>query len=161
MITSSLLAGPNVGYAEPAHIDAVAAQFPDLKIIVAHASYPLVREILGVAFWRPNVLLLPDLYLPKCPWGNEYVQAANEYLEDQVIFGSAYPITSFAEMVEGYRKMSFRSETLEKVLYTNASRLLGMEKVAEKREEAKPVPDKGKVKYYGGASPFVSLFESR
>ena len=158
----SLLAGPNVGYANPQHIDSLAMQFSELRIIVAHASYPLVREILGVAFWRPNVFLLPDLYLPKCPWGDEYVQGANEFLEDQVIFGSAYPITSFKEMVEGYKKMSFRSEVLQKVLYTNAAKLLGIKKDVEKKPEAvRQTSEKGKVKYYGGASPFVSLFESK
>lgn len=152
MMTISLLTGPDVSYSMPLHVDKVAVAFPDLKIIIAHAAYPWVREMLGVAFWRPNVFLLPDLYLPYIIWGNEYVSAANEFLGDRTLFGSAYPISSFASIVAGYKKMPFKPEVLEKVFYGNAARLLGLAESKEgKEKETRGETSRGKVKYYGGS----------
>ncbi|MFH1955248.1 MAG: amidohydrolase family protein [Pseudomonadota bacterium] len=125
-MTVSGLVGPNIGYAMPSHIDKVAVDFPDLKIIVSHAAFPWVTPMLGSALYRPNIYLLPDIYLPNMPGGEEYVRAANVYLEERLIFGSAYPIASFESILDGYRKMPFKKEVLEKVLYGNAARLFNI-----------------------------------
>ena len=119
--------GPNIGYSDPIFIDQVAADFPNLKIVVAHAAYPFVTTMLFSALRRPNIYLLPDLYVPYVPGGNEYVVAANLFLEDRLLFGSAYPIASFESILDGYRKMPFKKVVLEKVLYHNAARLFKME----------------------------------
>ena len=122
-ITVSGFVGPNIGFSDPKFIDQVAVDFPKLKIIVAHAAYPHLHTMLYSAMLRPNIYLLPDLYLPNMPGGNEYVVAANLFLEDRLIFGSAYPIASFDSILDGYRKMPFKKKVLEKVLYHNAAKL--------------------------------------
>ena len=63
-----------------------------------------------------------------CRFNDVYVKAANEFLEDQLLFGSTYPVASFESVLEGYRNAPFRPEVLEKVLYTNACRLYGFTK---------------------------------
>jgi predicted TIM-barrel fold metal-dependent hydrolase len=62
MVTYSGHAGPDIGYADPVRIDRVAAAFPDVSIVVVHAGWPWVPQILGVAFRRPNIFLSPDMY---------------------------------------------------------------------------------------------------
>jgi predicted TIM-barrel fold metal-dependent hydrolase len=126
MMTVNIIATPYLEYAFPAHIDQVAVDFPDLKIVVEHACYPWVTQILGVAYWRPNVFIMPDLYIPYVPWGHEYVRTANEYLQDQILFGSSYPVASLASMVEGYKKAPFEPKVLEKVFYKNAAKLFNI-----------------------------------
>lgn len=126
MMTISGLVGPDIGYAMPTYIDKVAVDFPDLPLIIAHAAYPWVTAMLGVALYRPNVFLLPDVYLPYMPGGEEYVRAANQYMQDQMLFGSAYPLASFSSIIEGYKKMPFEKKVLEKVFYENAARLFNV-----------------------------------
>ncbi len=121
-ITVSGLAGPNIGYSDPKYIDQVAVDFPKLKIVVAHAAYPYVHTMLYAAWMRPNIYLLPDIYV-NMPGGNEFAVAANLFLEDRLLFGSAYPVASFESIIATYRKMPFKKGVLEKVLYHNAARL--------------------------------------
>ncbi len=42
-------------YAQPVYIDKVAADFPGLKIVIAHAGVPWVDEAIAVAAKNPNV----------------------------------------------------------------------------------------------------------
>lgn len=127
-LTTNIYSAPNALWSAPAYIDQVAADFPELKIVVGHASHPHVQELCGIAYWRPNVYLCPGVYLPHAIFNDVYVKAANEFLEDQLLFGSTYPVASFESVLEGYRNAPFRPEVLEKILYTNACRLYGFTK---------------------------------
>lgn len=125
-MTVSGFVGPDISFSDPIYIDQVAVDFPSLKIVIAHAAYPHLHTMLYSALLRPNLYLLPDLYLPNMPGGVEYAVAANQFLEDRLIFGSAYPIGSFETVIAGYRKMPFKKAVLEKVLYKNAETLFGL-----------------------------------
>jgi predicted TIM-barrel fold metal-dependent hydrolase len=61
------------------------------------------------------------------PGTTEWVQAANSYLQDRMLFGTAYPYQGVKQMVDSYLKLPYRPEVLEKVMYKNAARLLGLE----------------------------------
>lgn len=120
-------AGPDLTYSSPVWIDQVAAEFPRLKIVAAHACWPWVTQVLGVAYRRPNIYLLPDSYLVNLPGAGEFVQAANYYLEDRLLFGSAYPVCPIAGAADAYRALPFNAHVLEKVMYRNAARLLDLD----------------------------------
>jgi len=118
----------NVSLANPEAVDRVAGDFPDMKIVVSHAFWPWVLEGLGVAFRRPNVYLCPDPYGMGMPGYLEWVQAANTFLEDRLIFASTYPRMGMQEAVEGYQALPFKNDTVrEKVMYRNAAALLGLD----------------------------------
>lgn len=119
-------AGPDLSYAMPVWIDQVAAEFPRLQIVAAHGCWPWGTELVGAAFRRPNLYISPDRYLVNMPGTLDYVQAANYYLEDRFLFGSAYPALPLKGAVEAYRALPFTPRALEKLLYTNAARLLGL-----------------------------------
>ena len=89
-ITSSIYLGPDVSFSEPAAIHRVAARFPKLKIVVPHACWPHIPQILGVALICPNVYLMPDCYFyyEHIPFANEIADAANGYLQRQLLFCS-------------------------------------------------------------------------
>lgn len=116
--------GPDLSYTNPVQVDRVAAHFPKLSIIVSHGNWPWVHEILHVAFRRPNVFVSPDMYLFDLPGSDDYVKAADTYLADQFIYASAYPLTPLKDYAERFLALPIRPESMEKVVYKNAARLL-------------------------------------
>lgn len=117
-------AGPDLSYSNPIQLDRLAARHPKLDIIAAHGSWPWVNEILGVAYRRKNVWVSPDMYI-FLPGGHMYVEAANSYLQDRFLFGTAYPALPFGPAIERFLNLPFREAVLPKVLHQNAQRLLG------------------------------------
>ena len=124
MVTLSGNAGPDIGYAFPVYLDRVAARHPDLRIIVAHGGWPWVPQVLGVAFRRPNVWISPDQYLLGVPGWQQYVEAANTFLGDRLLYGSSYPFMPFHGAVEFYRAAPFAPDVIQGVLGGNARRVL-------------------------------------
>ena len=119
-------AGPDLSYTNPVHIDRVAADFPELKIAVTHGAWPWVQEILHVAYRRQNVYVSPDQYLCNMPGMNDYLIAANGYLADRFLYASSYPFISVKGYAEWFRTLPIRPELLDRILYRNAARFLGL-----------------------------------
>jgi predicted TIM-barrel fold metal-dependent hydrolase len=116
--------GPDLGYTDPVAVDRVAGDFPGLKIVLSHGNWPWVHQILHVAFRRPNVYVSPDMYLFGLPGSDDYVKAADTYLADQFVYASAYPFTPLKEYARRFRELPIRPESMRKVLWDNAARLL-------------------------------------
>lgn len=126
-------------YYEAEQVDRLAADFPDLKIIVAHAGYPNVLDMCAVAIKRSNVYLLPDNYFVNTPGDQLYINAANYRLQDKMLFGSSYPFLSVTEATNHYYHCGLRAEVLPKIMYRNAAYLLGM--ITEVDQDAAKVKD--------------------
>ena len=112
--------GQTLRHSNPEAIDRMAGDFPRMKIVISHACWPWVEQSCGL-------YLQPDLYGMGMPGTTEWIEAANSHLQDRMIFGSAYPYQGVPEMVNAYLKHPYRPEVMEKVMYKNAARLLGME----------------------------------
>lgn len=117
-------AGPDLSYSNPVALDRLAARHPKLQIVSAHGSWPWVNEILGVAYRRKNVWVSPDMYI-FLPGGQMYVEAANTYLQDRFLFGTAYPALPFEATVARFLQLPFRDAVRSRLLHENARRLLG------------------------------------
>ncbi len=126
-LTISVRAGTAMKYSNPEAVDSVARRFPRLKIVIGHSCWPWVAQAIGVAYRNSNVYLHPDFYGLGCAGHQQWVEAANTLLGEQIIFGSAYPLAAVSPMVEGYRRLGFREGVLENVMYRNAARVLGIE----------------------------------
>ena len=48
-------------------------------------------------------------------------------MQDQVLFGTDYPLYEFEKGVKGFEELPLKDETKEKILYRNAARILGLE----------------------------------
>lgn len=114
-------------HSNPEYVDRVARDFPRLKIVISHSFWPWVEHSCGLAFRRENVYLLPDLYGMAMPGHLGWVEAANTYLQDRMLFGSAYPFLGVGDMVDAYLKLPYRDAVIEKVMCRNAENLLGLE----------------------------------
>jgi len=120
-------AGPDIGYTNPETLDHVLADFPGLRVVVTHGGWPWVHQMLHLSMRRPNLYLSPDMYLANMPGMEDYLKAANGFLSDRFIFASSYPFCPVAGYADWYRGLPLSDEALEKTMYRNAARLLGME----------------------------------
>lgn len=115
--------GPDVLFAnDMAAFDRVLQKYPKLKVVLGHGGYPNVIETLGTAFKNPNLYVCADIYM-FAP-GGEIYRNALVTLQDQMIFGSAYPFVTPKEAIEETLKFPIPAEVMEKYLWGNAARLL-------------------------------------
>jgi predicted TIM-barrel fold metal-dependent hydrolase len=121
--------GPDYSYVDPVHIHRVAKDFPTLNLVLGHGGWPYVVQALAVAYDCANVVLSPDMYLnvPNMPGSLEYVRAANYYLGDRLLFGTAYPARPMVESVEHFHRLPFDDDVKPKVLGLNAARVFGLD----------------------------------
>lgn len=118
--------GPDLSYSDPVYVDRVAADFPKLPIVVSHGGWPWVHQILHVAYRRQNVYISPDMYLCNMAGMHDYLDAANGFMQDRFIYGSAYPLAPIEQYAHWFRGLPFKPEVLHKITYQNAAQLLGL-----------------------------------
>lgn len=117
--------GLRLKYGNPIYLDDVAADFPDMPIIMAHPSVPWQDEALSVALHKPNV------YIDLSGWSPKYfepklVQYANTLLKDRVLFGSDNPVLLPDRWIAEFDKLPIKPEVRAMILKDNAARLLGL-----------------------------------
>ncbi|MFI1565433.1 amidohydrolase family protein [Streptomyces sp. NPDC020490] len=115
--------GPDLSYSDPLRHERVAIRFPRLQIVYMHGGWPFVQAALGVAFRRPNVWMMPDVYFPGLPGEQDYLLAMKTFLQDRFLFASNYPYCPLDEIVERYHGFGLSDDLLTKVLHDNAERL--------------------------------------
>jgi hypothetical protein len=120
--------GPDFSYVDPVRIHRVAKDFPGMTLVLGHGGWPYVVQALAVAYDCPNVVLSPDMYLnvPNMPGSLEYARAANYYLGDRLLFGTAYPARPMPESVEDFKRLPIDEDVRPKVLGDNAVRVFGL-----------------------------------
>lgn len=107
------------------HIDDLAADIPELTIIMAHPAFPWVDEQIAVLLHKPNVVMDLSGYSPKY-FQPQLVQFANTLLQDRVLFGSDYPSITPDRWLKDFAEAPFREEVRQKILRDNAARVLGL-----------------------------------
>ena len=129
-ITLGPLPSPTAGpmrVNDPMAVDDVACDFPDLTIIMSHLGYPWVTQAIAIAWRHPNVYLETSMY-SYMPGSELFVEAANTHIGDKVIFASGYPFNHpVKDVIAQFRKLPYKPEVLEKVMYRNGPRALGLE----------------------------------
>lgn len=113
---------PDPRYNDPAGLAKVAKTFPDLPLVVYHGYWPNVQQAIGLAFLHENVHLVPDMYIFQ-PGHEGYVQAANSFLSEQLLFGSSYTFRPIRQSIEDFQQLGFKDAILDKLFYGNAARL--------------------------------------
>ena len=117
--------GIRLKYSNPMLVDDVAADFPDMPIILAHPSFPWQEEALSVATHKPQV------YIDLSGWSPKYfppilVQYANTLLKEKILFGSDYPVMDPERWMVEFEKLSIKPEVRPLILKENAAKLLNL-----------------------------------
>ena len=124
-----VMVGAPVEFSSPAPLYDVARDFPKLDIVISHAAWPWIHEAIGLSFACQNIYLSPDLYMVglNMPGAAEYIHAANSFLADRLLFGTAYPSCPLVESVEAFHKWEFGPGVKDKVMGKNALRVMRMD----------------------------------
>ncbi|WP_186764147.1 amidohydrolase family protein [Arthrobacter yangruifuii] len=121
--------GIKLAYSNPMLLDAVAADFPELQVIMAHPSVPWQDEANSIATHKSNVWIDLSGWSPKY-FPESLVRASNTMLADKVLFGTDYPLISPQKWLGAFEQQSFKDEVRPKILKDNAVRLLGLDTAA-------------------------------
>jgi len=111
--------------ARPIHLDAVAADFPELQIVMAHPAWPWQDEQLAVALHKPNTWIDLSGWSPR-RFAPDLVRNIQGPLQDRVLFGTDYPFLTHDQWFGAWATLGIPDAISEKVLLRNAERLLGL-----------------------------------
>lgn len=125
----SALAGHEITWSRPTSIQKVAQRYPDVNIIVSHAAWPYADEMVVVALACPNIYVSPDLYgsTKGMICAESYVKGANMFLENRMLFGSAYPVRDLQDSLRDFLELGYRQDIIHKILWSNAAKLLNVD----------------------------------
>ena len=106
----------------PITLDAVACDFPELRIIGIHVGIPWTDEMIAMAWKHENVFIGCDAHSPKY-WPESFVRYISSYGQDKVIFGTDFPVLDFVRTIGEIRALGFGPEVLSKLLRDNVRRV--------------------------------------
>ena len=115
--------GLKLKYSNPMHVDDVAADFPDMTVIIAHPSWPWQDEALSVCLHKPNVYIDLSGWSPKY-FSPELIRYANSQLKHKMLFGSDFPLITPDRWMKDFAEAGFRPEVQPLILKENAIRAL-------------------------------------
>lgn len=115
--------GIRLKWGQPMLLDDVAVDFPDMRIILAHPSWPWTDEALSMALHKPNV------YIDLSGWSPKYFppqieRYANTQLGHKFLFGSDFPLITPDRWISDFKAAGFKEKVHEPILKGNALELL-------------------------------------
>ncbi len=117
--------GVKLRYSNPLLLDDVAADFPNLPIIMAHPSVPWQEEANSIATHKANVFIDLSGWSPKY-FPESLVKLASNVLSDKLLFGTDFPLLTPDKWLAAFEALPIKDEARPKILKENAVRLLGL-----------------------------------
>ncbi|GAA1391373.1 4-hydroxyphenyl-beta-ketoacyl-CoA hydrolase [Pseudonocardia kongjuensis] len=117
--------GIKLRYSNPMLLDDVAADHPELTVVLAHPSVPWQDEAISMATHKSNV------YIDLSGWSPKYfppqlVRAANSLIRHKVLFGSDFPVITPDRWLSDFERLDLKPEVRPLILKENAVRMLGL-----------------------------------
>lgn len=136
-VGTSFVSGTPLDYSRPVHFDAVAVDFPDLHMILAHLGHPWEGETISVIRRHANVYAdLSALYYRPWQFYNSMRLLVEYNAHQKVLFGSDFPFTTTQSSIQGVRAINdilansglppVPSEVLEGIIHRDSLKLLGL-----------------------------------
>lgn len=117
--------GVKLRYSNPLLLDDVAADFPNLPIIMAHPSVPWQEEANSIATHKANVFIDLSGWSPKY-FPESLVKLASNVLSSKLLFGTDFPLITPDKWLAAFAELPIKDEARPKILKDNAVRLLGL-----------------------------------
>jgi predicted TIM-barrel fold metal-dependent hydrolase len=118
--------GIKLRYSDPMLIDDVAADHPELTIVLAHPSVPWQDSAISIATHKANVFIDLSGWSPKY-FPPQLVRAANSLLKRKVMFGSDYPVLTPDRWLADFAQLDIKPEVRPLILKDTAARLLNLD----------------------------------
>jgi len=122
---------PKIKYAHPIHIDEVATEYPDLKIIIAHLGNPWIWSTAEVIYKNPNVYAdISGLIIGK-DHNNHYVKSVQRRIKElhayvgkqKLIYGTDWDVCDMKRYIKFAKSLGFSKKDRQKLFYENAQML--------------------------------------
>jgi len=113
---------PRRSVGRPITLDAVACDFPELKIIGIHIGIPWTDEMIAMAWKHANVFIGSDAHAPRY-WPQAFIHYINSYGQDKVIFGTDFPVLDFEKTIAQIDEIGLKPGPKRKFLRDNALRI--------------------------------------
>lgn len=134
---TSFVSGTPLDYSRPVHFDAVALDFPDLRMVLAHLGHPWEGETISVIRRHANVYAdLSALYYRPWQFYNSMRLLVEYRTEAKVLFGSDFPFTTTEDSLKGVRELNnviagsglptVPEEVIEGIIHRDALACLGL-----------------------------------
>lgn len=117
--------GIKLRLSDPMLLDDVCADFPDLRVIMAHPSVPWQDSSISIATHKPNAFIDLSGWSPKY-FAPQLVRAINGLLRHKVLFASDYPVIDPERWLADFDALQIKDEVRPLVLKENAIRVLGL-----------------------------------
>jgi predicted TIM-barrel fold metal-dependent hydrolase len=118
--------GIRLKHSNPMLIDDVAVDFPEMRIIMAHPSFPWQDEALSVALHKPQVHIDLSGWTPK-RFPPQLVSYMKGPLKNQMLFGSDYPLITPDRWIDDFGTLEVGEDLERMILHDNALVLLGLD----------------------------------
>lgn len=121
-------------YSNPLHLEEIALDFSDVKVIIAHFGWPWVKETAALAIKHENIYIDTScLYFDNPTKFFEFTfthhlptSIIENSLRNKVIFGSNYPRIEIRKMVKAIHNLGLTDKCLENIFEFNAQHVLGL-----------------------------------
>ena len=124
---SSVFKGTKIKYADPIHLDEVAADFPNLVLLMAHGGRGIWYERAFFLSRLHPLLYLEISGLPPKNLLNYFPDMENNI--DKFVYGSDWPaVQTISSNIEAIKKLPLKEESKKKILYDNAAKILRLDK---------------------------------
>jgi predicted TIM-barrel fold metal-dependent hydrolase len=117
--------GIALDYGRPVHLDMLARDFPQMKIIAAHPGWPWEQELLGVVTHKRNLFVDTSGYLAE-QLPDIFLKAIGGRLQDKALFGTDFPYVDLGKALASFDRMNFKETVRQKLLVTNAKALFAL-----------------------------------
>lgn len=123
------VSNPKIKYSHPIHIDEVAADFPDLKLVIAHMGNPWLIDCAEILYKNPNVyadisgLVVGDeLHTVYGEIMKKRIKELIEYTasEFKLLYGTDWPLCHMKQYIEFANNLDLKKDDLEKLFSGNA-----------------------------------------
>jgi predicted TIM-barrel fold metal-dependent hydrolase len=117
--------GIKLRYSDPMLLDDVAADFPDLTIVMAHPAVPWVDSQIAIASHKANC------YVDLSGWSPKYfppqlVRAIARQLKTKALFGTDHPYITLERWRRDFETLDVDPAVIPLILKGNAVRVLGL-----------------------------------
>jgi uncharacterized protein len=117
--------GIKLRYSDPMLLDDVAADFPDMTVVMAHPAVPWIDAQIAIAMHKSNVYIDLSGYSPKY-FPPQLVRAMTRQLRTKVLFGTDHPYIQYDRWRKDYAALELDPELEPLVYKENAIRALGL-----------------------------------
>lgn len=134
---TSFVGGTPLDYSRPVYFDAVAVDFPDLHMVLAHLGHPWEGETIAVIRRHANVYAdISALYYRPWQFYNSMRLLVEYKAQHKVLFGSDFPFTTTGDSIKKIRSLNaitgasglpeVPSDVIEEIINRDALRLLNL-----------------------------------